>query len=63
MLLTEDALLCGYLGDERTLTYYQETLAQEYGQQFMNAMRSVVGVTRNEKAIAATKARITGGGS
>ena len=30
VLLTEDALLCGYLGDERTLTYYQETLAAEW---------------------------------
>ena len=47
----------------QTRNQMQETLAQEYGQQFMNAMRSVVGVTRNEKAIAATKARITGGGS
>ena len=47
----------------QTRNQMQETLAQEYGQQFMNAMRGVVGVTRNEKAIAATKARITGGGS
>ena len=47
----------------QTRNQMQETLAQEYGQQFMNAMRGVVGVTRNEKAIATTKARITGGGS
>ena len=41
----------------------QESLAQEYGLQFMNAMRELVGVKRNEKAIADTKARIAGGGS
>ena len=29
-VLTEDALLCGYLGDERTLAYYQETLASQW---------------------------------
>ena len=47
----------------QTRTQMQETLAQEYGQQFMNAMRGVVGVSRNETGIAATKARIAGGGS
>ena len=47
----------------QTRNQMQETLAQEYGQQFMSAMRGAVGVTRNETAIAATKARITGGGS
>jgi peptidyl-prolyl cis-trans isomerase D len=41
----------------------QETLSQEYGLQFMGAMRQTVGVRRNEKAIADAKARITGGGS
>ena len=29
-LLTPDALLCGYLGDERTLTYYSQTLTTEW---------------------------------
>ena len=38
-------------------------LSQEYGQQFLNAMRTVVGVKRNEKAIQAAKARIAGSGS
>ena len=46
----------------QTRNQMQETLSQEYGQQFMNAMRGVVGVTRNEKAIEQTKARITGSG-
>ena len=31
--------------------------------QFLAAMRQTVGVKRNEKAIAATKKRITGSGS
>ena len=47
----------------QTQSQMQETLSQEYGMQFMNAMRQIVGVSRNEKAIAETKARITGGGS
>ena len=40
-----------------------ESLSQEYGLQFLNAMRDEVGVKRNEKAIATTKARIIGGGN
>ena len=47
----------------QTSNQMQESLSQEYGQQFLNAMREAVGVKRNEKAIATTKARITGGGS
>ena len=37
----------------------QQSLSQEYGAQFLNAMRQTVGVKRNDKAIAAAKARIT----
>ena len=40
----------------------QNSLSQEYGAQFLNAMRQTVGVKRNEKAIASTKQRITGSG-
>lgn len=29
-LLTDDALLCGYLGDERTLAYYLETVVSQW---------------------------------
>jgi peptidyl-prolyl cis-trans isomerase D len=47
----------------QTQTQMQESLSQEYGLQFLGAMRAAVGVKRNEEAIAATKARITGGGS
>ena len=47
----------------QTSNQMQESLSQEYGQQFLNAMREAVGVKRNEKAIATTKARIIGGGS
>jgi peptidyl-prolyl cis-trans isomerase D len=46
----------------QTSNQMQESLSQEYGQQFLNAMREAVGVKRNEKAIATTKARIVGGG-
>jgi peptidyl-prolyl cis-trans isomerase D len=46
----------------QTRNQMQESLAQEYGQQFLNAMRETVGVKRNEKAISTTKARIIGGG-
>ena len=42
---------------------FQEPLAQEYAQQFLAAMRKQVGIKRNEKAIADSKARIVGGGS
>jgi hypothetical protein len=41
----------------------QNSLSQEYGAQFLNAMRQAVGVKRNDKAIADTKTRITGSGS
>jgi hypothetical protein len=41
----------------------QESLSQEYGAQFVNALKQAVGVTRNEKAIGAAKARITSTGS
>jgi len=47
----------------QTSSQMQEALSQEYAQQFLNAMREAVGVKRNEKAIATTKARIIGGGS
>jgi peptidyl-prolyl cis-trans isomerase D len=43
-----------------TQSQMQRTVSQEYGQQFVNAARALVGVKRNEKAIAETKARITG---
>jgi peptidyl-prolyl cis-trans isomerase D len=39
----------------------QQALGQEYGLQFLNAIRQTVGVKRNEEAIAATKRRITAG--
>ena len=39
---------------------FREPLANEYAQQFVNALRKQVGVRRNEGAIAATKKRITG---
>jgi peptidyl-prolyl cis-trans isomerase D len=47
----------------RTQQEMQQSLSQEYGAQFANAMRQVVGVKRNEKTIAATKSRIIGGGN
>lgn len=47
----------------RTQQQMQDALSQEYGAQFLNAMRQAVGVKRNDKAIAAAKARITGSGS
>ena len=46
-----------------TQNQMQQTMSQEYGQEFMNAIRDGLGVKRNENAIAETKARITGGGS
>ena len=45
----------------RTQQEMQQSLSQEYGAQFLNAMRQAVGVKRNDKAIAAAKARILGG--
>lgn len=47
----------------QTQQQMQNSLSQEYGAQFLNAMRQAVGVNRNDKAVAATKARITGSGS
>jgi peptidyl-prolyl cis-trans isomerase D len=47
----------------QTQQQMQNSLSQEYGAQFMKAMRQTVGVKRNEKAIADTRARITGSGS
>ena len=40
---------------------FQEPLAQEYGEQFLAAIRERVGVERNEDAIAATRRRIISG--
>ena len=40
---------------------FQEAVAEEYARQFLSAVRASVGARRNEKAIAASKARITGG--
>ena len=47
----------------QTQQQMQNSLSQEYGAQFLNAMRQAVGVKRNEKAIADSKTRITGSGS
>jgi peptidyl-prolyl cis-trans isomerase D len=47
----------------QTNNQMSESLSQEYGLQFLNAMRETAGVNRNEKAIAAAKARIIGGGN
>jgi peptidyl-prolyl cis-trans isomerase D len=47
----------------QTSNQMSESLSQEYGLQFLNAMRETAGVNRNEKAIAAAKARIIGGGN
>jgi len=41
---------------------FQDPLSQEYGQQFVNAMRSEVGVRRNDSAIAASRKRLTASG-
>jgi len=46
----------------RTQQEMQNSLSQEYGAQFLNAMRQAVGVKRNEKAITDTKTRITSSG-
>jgi peptidyl-prolyl cis-trans isomerase D len=45
-----------------TQTQMQQTLSQEYGMQFLTAVRQATKVRRNDQSIAATKARITGGG-
>jgi peptidyl-prolyl cis-trans isomerase D len=47
----------------QTQLQMQNSLSQEYGAQFLNAMRQAVGVKRNEKAIADSRTRITGSGS
>ena len=47
----------------QTQQQMQNSLSQEYGAQFLNAMRQAVGVKRNEKAIADSKTRIMGSGS
>lgn len=54
--LTQPALI------STTQRQMQETLSQEYAQQFLNAARAAVGSKRNENAIASAKARITGAG-
>ena len=41
----------------------QQGIGQEYGLQFLNAIRQVVGVERNESAIAAAKRTMIAGGS
>jgi peptidyl-prolyl cis-trans isomerase D len=45
----------------RVQNEFQEAVTEEYARQFMLAVRASVGARRNEKAITATKARITGG--
>jgi hypothetical protein len=40
---------------------FQNAFGQELNQQFLRAIRKDVGISRNEKAIAATRARIVGG--
>jgi peptidyl-prolyl cis-trans isomerase D len=47
----------------QTQQQMSDPLSQEYGQQFLNAMRGMIGVKRNEKAIQAAKTRISGTGS
>jgi peptidyl-prolyl cis-trans isomerase D len=42
---------------------FQETAAQEIAEQFIAAVRSDVGIKRNEKAIAAARARLTSSGN
>ena len=47
----------------QTQQQMQDALSQEYGAQFLSAMRQAVGVKRNDKAIATAKTRITGSGN
>lgn len=42
---------------------FQQTAAQELGEQFVAAVRNDVGIKRNEKAIAAARARLTSTGN
>jgi peptidyl-prolyl cis-trans isomerase D len=44
----------------RVESEFREALSQEYAQQFMAGVKKSVSVTRNDSAIAAAKARITG---
>ena len=41
---------------------FEQPVSQEYGQQFVNAMRKEVGVRRNDSAIAETRKRLTASG-
>jgi peptidyl-prolyl cis-trans isomerase D len=52
--LTQPALI------GRVQNEFQDAVADEYGRQFLTAVRETVGVRRNEKAIATTKKRISG---
>jgi peptidyl-prolyl cis-trans isomerase D len=52
--LTQPALI------GRVQNEFQEAVAEEYARQFLAAVRSAVGLRRNEKAIAAAKERIGG---
>ena len=47
----------------RTQQEMQQSLSQEYGAQLLSAMRQTVGVKRDDKAIATSKAKITGSGN
>jgi peptidyl-prolyl cis-trans isomerase D len=42
---------------------FQETKAQELAEQVVDAVRQDVGIKRNEKAIAAARARLTSSGN
>ena len=44
----------------RVQTEFQDAIAEEYARQFIAAVRTSVGVRRNEEAIAATRSRISG---
>ena len=46
----------------QTQQQMSDPLSQEYGQQFLNAMRAAIGVKRNDKAIQATKSRLGSNG-
>ena len=41
---------------------FRQLIGNELGEQFLRAVRDEVGISRNERAIAATRTRITGGG-
>ena len=44
----------------QTQQQLQEALSREYAQQFLQAIKQELGVSRNEEAIAAARQRITG---